>query len=163
MIQSLLCYRWVHLCSIAINFQMFLTNYCYIKSSYTSPLQSNILSIIYVCIVCSADAFSKWCTIFKCCTLISFICLFCSIITSIFSNCYCSLNKYVYVSIITKLDLSISVLNLISLLVYVPLYSSFISTQFLVLDLDGWFDGLSATSLSNKFVIVWYCIIILLY
>ena len=36
-----------------------------------------------------------------------------------------------------KLDLSIVVLNLISLFVYVPLDSSFISTQFLVLNLDG--------------------------
>ena len=36
-----------------------------------------------------------------------------------------------------KLDLSIEVLNVISLLVYVPLDSSFISTQFFVLNLDG--------------------------
>ena len=35
-----------------------------------------------------------------------------------------------------KLDLSIVVLNLISLPVYVPLDSSIISTQFLVLNLD---------------------------
>ena len=40
-----------------------------------------------------------------------------------------------------KLDLSIDVLNLICLLgEYVPLASSFISTQFLVLNLDGLFD-----------------------
>ena len=36
---------------------------------------------------------------------------------------------------------------------------SFISTQFFVLNLDGWFDEL----LSNKFIIFWYSIIILLY
>ena len=55
-----------------------------------------------------------------------------------------------------KLDLNIAVLNLIWLAVlYTPCDSSFISTQFLVLNLDGLF--------SNKFIIFWYSIIILLY
>ena len=49
-----------------------------------------------------------------------------------------------------KIDLSIVVLNLISLpVVYPPLVSSFISTEFFVLNLDGWFDALS----SKKFAI----------
>ena len=47
-----------------------------------------------------------------------------------------------------KLDLTIVLLNLILLPVYVPLDSSFISIQFLVLNLDGWVD-----TLSNKFII----------
>ena len=50
---------------------------------------------------------------------------------------------------LTHLDLAVS--NLHDL--------SFISTQFFVLNLDGWFDEL----LSNKFIIFWYSIIILLY
>ena len=42
-----------------------------------------------------------------------------------------------------KLDFSIEVLIWILLLVYVPLDSSFISTYFFVLNLNGWFDALS--------------------
>ena len=57
-----------------------------------------------------------------------------------------------------KLDLSIDVLNLICLLgEYSPLMSSFISTQFFVLNLDPLFDALS-----NKFAVFWYSFIILL-
>ena len=56
-----------------------------------------------------------------------------------------------------KLDLSIDVLKLICLLAeYVRLDSLFISTQFFVLNLDGWFDAWS-----NKFSI--FDIPILLY
>ena len=66
----------------------------------------------------------------------------------------------IYASLLLhKLDLSIAVLNLICLLRdYSPVMSSFISTQFLVLNLDGLFD-----SLFNKFAIFWNSILILLY
>ena len=66
----------------------------------------------------------------------------------------------IYASLLShKLDLSIAFLNLICLLgEYAPLISSFISTQFLALNLDGLFNPLS-----NKFSIFWYLIVILLY
>ena len=53
-----------------------------------------------------------------------------------------------------KLDLSLDVLKLVCLLTeYVPLDSSFSATQCFVLNIDGWFDVLSATPLSNKFAV----------
>ena len=74
-------------------------------------------------------------------------------------NCYISFNKYMCITLITQIDLSIAVLNLICLLEqYAPVMLSFISTQFFVLNLDGLFD-----SSFNKFAIFWYSIIILLY
>ena len=45
MIQSLLSYDLVHLSSTAINFQMFLNNYCYILSNHTLAVQYRALSI----------------------------------------------------------------------------------------------------------------------
>ena len=113
---------------------------------------SKIFCIAYLNIIHFAYAVSEWCTIFKCYSFISFICLsFCCII-SCSINCYLSFNKYIYITIITDLNFSIKVLQLIrKFLLYVPRESSFSSTQFFVLDLDGWFDALS-----NKFIIFWY-------
>ena len=61
----------------------------------------DILRIICVCIVYSAYAFNKWCTIFKYFTLTSFVCSFCGIIISCPCNCYSFLYKYVCICIIT--------------------------------------------------------------
>ena len=119
MIQSLLHYHLVHLCSTGINLQMFLNNCRYIISSYTLALLYQDLGHYLFPYRVFTNAFSKWRIIFKYYTLISFICSSCSSIISCSSTCYCS----------HKLDLSIVVLNLISLpVVYPPLYSSFIST-----------------------------------
>ena len=58
-----------------------------------------------------------------------------------------------------KLDFNIMVLNLMSLLVlYTPLDLSLVSIQFLVQNLDNWFDVLS-----NRFIIFSCYITILLY
>ena len=58
-----------------------------------------------------------------------------------------------------KIDFNIEVLDLTWLLVlYVPCESSLTSTQFSVLIWDDWFGVLS-----NKFIIVWYSIVMLLY
>ena len=76
------------------------------------------------------------------------------LLTDIFplTSIYASLQSH-------KLDLSIAVLNLICLLrEYGPLMSSFISTRFLALNLDGLFDASF-----NRFDIFWYSIIILLH
>ena len=62
---------------------------------------------------------------------------------------YSPFDKYICITIIDKLVFNIEVLNLNWLLVlYVPRASSFISIQFFVLSLIGWFDVLS-----NKFII----------
>ena len=54
-----------------------------------------------------------------------------AIVIVLLTSIYASLESY-------KLDFNIVVLNLISLLIlYIPLDSSFISMQFLVLNLDG--------------------------
>ena len=50
-----------------------------------------------------------------------------------------------------EFDLIIDVLNLMLLLSYLPFDSLFSSTQFLVLNLDGWF-----VVLSNMSIIFWY-------
>ena len=110
------------------------------------------MSIIYF-----ADAVSKQSTIFKYYLFLSI--LFAAaptaavLLTDIFplTSIYASLQSH-------KLDLSIAVLNLICLLrQYAPLVLSFISTQFLVLNLDVLFD-----SSFNKFAIFWYSYILLL-
>ena len=82
----------------------------------------------------SKYAITKWSTIFKYYFFVSIIWVL------LFS-------KYVSIIIITY-NLNIEVLNLIWHVSYTPCESSFISTQFLVLNLDGWFGVLS-----NKFIV----------
>ena len=90
---------------------------------------------------------SKWCTVVKYYSFMSFIWSFCIIIGS-YPVIVMVLPTSIYASLwLYKLDLSIWVSNLIWPFFCVSHYSSFISTQFLVLNFDGWF-GL----LSNKFI-----------
>ena len=108
------------------------------------------MNIIYLRIVYSVSAESKWHTIFKCYLFTGIIwccsCYFC--------NCY-----FLLVSIYALLDLSIEVLIPIWLSsLHIPRDSSFILEQSLVLILGGWFGVLSI-----KFIIFWYSIIILYY
>ena len=111
------------------------------------------MSIIYF-----ADAVSKQSTIFKYYLFLSI--LFAAaptaavLLTDIFplTSIYASLQSH-------KLDLSIAVLNLICLLgEYAPPMSSFVSTKFLVVNLDGLLD---ASSTNCYFLVFHYYIIIL--
>ena len=96
----------------------------------------NVLSIIYLRIIYFAYAISKRSTIFKYYFFISITCT-CTCSCCVWDSCS-SLNMYVCITIIV-----IIYLNLMSLSA-----SSFISTQFLVLNFDCSFDVLS-----NKFII----------
>ena len=74
--------------------------YCH-KLPDVSDYYINILSIIYLCIIYFTYAVSEWSTIFKCCTLISFICFSGCCIISRSSNCYFSSNKNICITKIT--------------------------------------------------------------
>ena len=65
--------------------------------------------------------------------------LFAVVLSCYVWNCYSFFNKYVCITILTWFELIIVALNLMLLLSYLSFNSSFISTQFLVLNLDAWF------------------------
>ena len=80
----------VHLYKIAINFKMFLNNYCCILWNYNQHYNIHIFSLIYSGIIYFAYAIGKWCTILKYYFFISFFCLSCYLICSSSANCYSS-------------------------------------------------------------------------
>ena len=85
-------YSYFHLCNIAIK-------YCYILLNYTLTLRYRYFSIIYFSIIYFTFTISKWCTVSKDSSFISFICL--SDFISCYNNCYSSFKKYVCITIIT--------------------------------------------------------------
>ena len=118
----------------------------------------DVFSIIYFFIVYFANEISKWGKNFK--YWFFFICIICGCrCGSHVYDWYSFFRDYIYISLKShKLD--IVVFNLIWLLVvYVPHASSFISTQFFILILDGW-----CGPLYSKFIIfsVFYYYIIIL-
>ena len=99
MIKNLFCYHLDQFCGTAIKFLMFSHNYCYILLDYTSASQYPVPCIMYLCVSYFADAVSKWCTIFKCYLLISFVCIPFRCFCSCSSDCYGSLHKYVCITV----------------------------------------------------------------
>ena len=85
-------YSYFHLCNIAIK-------YCYILLNYTLTLRYRYFSIIYFSIIYFTFTISKWCTVSKDSSFISFICL--SGFISCYNNCYSSFKMYVCITIIT--------------------------------------------------------------
>ena len=81
-------YSFFHLCSIAINFQMFLNNYHYILFNYILTLLYQYFSTIYFCIIYFTFTISKWCIVSKYCSFTFFVCL--SGFISSYSDCYSS-------------------------------------------------------------------------
>ena len=139
MIRNFLSYRLAHLCNIAINLHMLIiiTFYQIIHWHY----YINIFSIIYFCIIYLTIYFTfisnEWSTILNITPLfLSFPCLSAAlspapvIVILPLTHMYASLWS-------NPLDFYILVLNLRSLLVlYTPLDWSFISIQFLALNVD---------------------------
>ena len=109
-----------------------------------------------MCIIYFAYAVRKWGTIFNYHFFISVICSSTPttvLLTDIFplTSIYASLQSH-------KLDLSIAVIDLICLLgEYAPAISSFISTQFLVLSLDGYLIHCLTNLLFFGIPLLYYC------
>ena len=93
MIQNLLNYYLAHVCSISISFQMFLNNYHLFYQIMHWHYNIKIFCIIYLCIVYFAYAVSKWCTVLKYYSFISFICFYCYCIS--FCSYDCELPKII--------------------------------------------------------------------
>ena len=110
----------------------------------------NIMSIIHLRIICLTSAINKLSTVFKYCFFISIILSFnlCWCVKA----CYNSFNMYICITITESIwpYCCIFKFNLITAML--------ISIPFLVLNVDDPF-----VVLSNKFLILWYSIIILCY
>ena len=122
-----------------------------------------ILSIIYFCSAYFAYAVNKRCTVFKNYFFIVSISCNCCINCSLSNNSYSSFYKYNASLQSLKLEHSIVVLNLRFFLPHVPGLSSFISTWFLVLNLDGWVVWLSVKLLFFGIPFYSYTILILIH
>ena len=114
------------------------------------------LGVIYLCIIYFGYEISKWSPIFKYQFFICIIyCCFCSYLVW---NCYSSFSKYVCILIITLTWSYHGRFKSNVTIVISSFWFIIFSTQFLVLNLDGYFVVSSAS-----FIIFWYSIIILYY
>ena len=124
------------------------------------------MGVIYL-----ACALSKWCTVFKYYFFYFFHKLVLSLLLHFFQPIILPLHlvlihpgivtvplKSIYVSLEShKVDLSIKLLNLSWLsFLYIPRYSSFISTKFLGLNIDVWFDCLTSLLLFHIPLLYYY-------